>query len=568
MKTLKRTFKFKILIPTATVIVAVVVLISIFLSLRLASMGNSLINEKLFAITNSLELHLEESEAKTRAAAVSMARDPEVAEAIKDGAIDEILRLLAPSLDLYGVTYYMVTDTDGIVLARTNEPESFGDSALFQQNIKDALAGIVSTYYGQGTFVKVAARTAAPVYAADGTLVGTISAGVRFDSDSEAEKLKKLFGSEVTVFLGDTRIVTTITLDGHSIIGTSLDPNIVDIVIGGKQEYFSDAVIFGVKYKTFYKPLLNAENEAFATIFLGIPLSDLITETNRSILEGIFLGISGLIISLTLLYFIISTISQPITKLSNQMHHIANGDLGIDVDVKGDDEVGALGKSLKKVAATLYKLLDDIDNMITEHKKGNIDYRMDTGEFFGDYKILADNILELAAYSMKDQLTDLPNRRSFNNRLKLEWERAIREKQSVSLLMIDIDKFKNYNDTFGHQQGDVTLQTVASTIRQSLNRSVDFAARWGGEEFVVLLPGTDAPGAFFVAERIRKAVEDADIPCEDERGRKAYISIGVSTQVPASSEGIEGFIAAADIALYEAKETGRNKVVAHKAITG
>ena len=564
MKTQKKTFKFKILIPPAAVIIAVVVIISVFLSLRLSRTGDSLINEKLFAITNSLELHFENSEANTRAAAVSMARDNKVAAAIMESDTDGLLRILAPTLDLYRVTFYVVTDIEGNVLARTHEPGSFGDSLIGMQNVKDALAGKVSTYYEEGVLVKVSVCTGAPVYDDNGAIIGAILAGVRFDLDSEAEKLKKLFGSEVTVFLGDTRIVTTITMDGRSIVGTTLDPRIAEIVIDGKREYFGDAEILGAKYKTFYKPLLNAKNEAFAAIFLGFPLSELIEETNRSIRDGVFLGVGGLIISLTLLYFIISSISQPITKLSNQMHHIANGNLSIDVIIKGNDEVGALGMSLKRVADTLHKLIDDIDMMIVEHKKGNTDYHLDTKEFFGDYKTLADNILELAAFSMKDQLTNMPNRRSFDNRLELEWERAIRKQQHISILMIDIDKFKNYNDKFGHQQGDVTLQTVAGAIKQSLNRSIDFAARWGGEEFAVLLPETDAPGAFHVAERIRKAVEDTVIPCDNEQGRKATISIGVDTMLPTFGSGVEGFIAAADNALYKSKKTGRNKVTAYQ----
>lgn len=557
----KRTFKFKIIIPTIVIIIALVVIINIFLSIRFSSMGNTLVNEKLFAITNSLQLYLEESMANSRVAAVSLALDVDAVKAVRDQDREALLQLFTARLDIYRIAYFTITDSSGRVLARTHEPECFGDSVLFQQNVKDALAGTVSSYFESGANERVSVITGAPVYDSDGALLGAVSAGVRFDLSSEADKLKNLFGSEVTVFYGDTRIVTTITRAGKSIVGTTLEPDIAEIVIKNKQVYFGDAVILGESYKTYYRPLLNADGEAFATIFLGIPLVELEEETNQSIREGIILGLCGLVISTVLLYLIISSISQPITMLSNEMYHIANGNLNIEINFKNNDEVGDLGKSLMKVAQTIHKLLDDIDRMITEQKKGNVEYCLDSQDFLGDYKTLADNILELAAFGMIDQLTGIPNRRSFDNRLELEWERAARGKQPISMLMLDIDKFKTYNDTFGHQQGDVTLRIISSTIKQTLNRSIDFTARWGGEEFVVLLPDTDADGAFSVAERIRAAIEAAEIPCDDIRGRKATISIGVHTLIPAHDDTAADFITAADNALYRAKETGRNKVV-------
>jgi diguanylate cyclase (GGDEF)-like protein len=167
----------------------------------------------------------------------------------------------------------------------------------------------------------------------------------------------------------------------------------------------------------------------------------------------------------------------------------------------------------------------------------------------------------LADFGMKDQLTGIPNRRSFDNRMDLEWKRSTREKKPLSVMIIDVDKFKNYNDTFGHQQGDVALQTVASTVKKSLSRSTDFAARWGGEEFVILLPTTDATGAGLVAEKVRREIEKAVVPCDNAKGEKITVSVGVSTQTPAPGLTIGSFISIADEALYKAKETGRNRVV-------
>jgi len=163
--------------------------------------------------------------------------------------------------------------------------------------------------------------------------------------------------------------------------------------------------------------------------------------------------------------------------------------------------------------------------------------------------------------SMTDQLTDIPNRRSFDNRLNMEWRRAIREKSPISLLMFDVDKFKTYNDIYGHQQGDAVLRAVAKIIEQGLKRPGDFAARWGGEEFVALLANTGRLGALEVAERIRAAVEKINLTCDECSDTvPVTISIGVESLIPEQSNSLDLFISAADNALYEAKAAGRNCV--------
>ena len=163
--------------------------------------------------------------------------------------------------------------------------------------------------------------------------------------------------------------------------------------------------------------------------------------------------------------------------------------------------------------------------------------------------------------SMIDQLTELPNRRSFDDRLGMEWRQAIREKTPISMLIIDIDKFKHINDTYGHQQGDIVLKIISGIFSQLLRRPGDFAARWGGEEFTVLLPNTPLKGAMEIAEKLRKDIEATVIPLDNGLEVQITVSIGVNSQVPTINSSSEIFIANADKALYTAKDTGRNKVV-------
>jgi diguanylate cyclase (GGDEF)-like protein len=173
--------------------------------------------------------------------------------------------------------------------------------------------------------------------------------------------------------------------------------------------------------------------------------------------------------------------------------------------------------------------------------------------------------------SMTDQLTSVPNRRNFDNRMFLEWNHARRNNVPLSIFFADIDNFKIYNDKYGHMQGDIALQTIAQVIMKSLRRSNDFTARWGGEEFVVLLPTTSLDGALEVAENIRKNIKNTVIPYAEgsddismDGAETVTVSIGVNTIVPGKSSLMNEFISAADHALYEAKKNGRDQVHKHE----
>ena len=162
---------------------------------------------------------------------------------------------------------------------------------------------------------------------------------------------------------------------------------------------------------------------------------------------------------------------------------------------------------------------------------------------------------------LTDALTGVSNRRAFDNQVNYEWHRAIREQREISLLMLDIDKFKVYNDTYGHPQGDAMLRSVAGALRSVIKRSMDIVCRYGGEEFVVLLPGTGRDGALLVAENLRIAVEQVVVLLADQKTpTRATVSIGVSSILPETSDQVDVFIKAADDKLYLAKQNGRNRV--------
>ena len=174
---------------------------------------------------------------------------------------------------------------------------------------------------------------------------------------------------------------------------------------------------------------------------------------------------------------------------------------------------------------------------------------------------LADANIELQKLAALDGLTGIANRRRFDEVLPVEWQRGQRERKPLSLLMCDIDCFKHHNDTFGHQAGDMCLKKTAAILTEHLKRPADLAVRYGGEEFAIVLPDTDAAGAMQVAEACRAhlaalAIENTG----SASGDVVTMSIGVATVVPGPDSSVAELMSRADKALYAAKSDGRNKV--------
>lgn len=167
---------------------------------------------------------------------------------------------------------------------------------------------------------------------------------------------------------------------------------------------------------------------------------------------------------------------------------------------------------------------------------------------------------ELANLAATDPLTNLNNRRMLDQRLQLEWDRALRGKHPLSILFIDIDRFKLFNDTFGHAAGDEILATVAQCIGSAARRSVDMVARYGGEEFTVVMPDTGHEGAVQIGEAIRSKVETLGIANPGSETGLVTVSIGCATCVPADNGSAERLVSIADEQLYRAKSSGRNQV--------
>jgi len=234
------------------------------------------------------------------------------------------------------------------------------------------------------------------------------------------------------------------------------------------------------------------------------------------------------------------------------------GDTPPDTDEKSGTPAQMDIVEIKNFVSIMQKFIDNVNVMVTGLETGSPEPGATDDKFLDGYMATADNILEIAAFSMKDNLTGLSNRYGFDNRLILEWNRAARDKSALGLVIFAVDGCAECEDNKKH---DVLLKSVSETLEKSIKRSTDFIARWSDDEFAALLPITDADGASIVADRILMEVGNMNIPCMLERDGKSSVSIGVCVYTPEPNEQPAELINKAHDAFKKAKEAGGNSII-------
>jgi diguanylate cyclase (GGDEF)-like protein len=256
---------------------------------------------------------------------------------------------------------------------------------------------------------------------------------------------------------------------------------------------------------------------------MGAPRQQIVAAENRLLLIIAAVIGFGLIGSVAGALWLARSVTRPLRELEKGMTHFTNDNLTYRLDLHNNDEIGRLARDFNAMAERL---------MAHQHK--------------------------LEELSSRDGLTGLLNRREFDGRLSEEVQRAQRYTKPLSILLLDIDHFKNVNDRYGHQAGDEALISVADLIRLNA-RPMDVSCRYGGEELAMILPETDRSGAHILAERIRATVADARIATYRGDEIQVTVSIGIAA-FPLDGDAVAGLISAADRALYIAKQEGRNLV--------
>jgi len=264
-----------------------------------------------------------------------------------------------------------------------------------------------------------------------------------------------------------------------------------------------------------------------------------------------------------LLAVTIESLRHEISELRNQNHKLREQ---LTAKIVHEEQLSKTNNELQteiferqQTEAALRLLLDRLS-----HEKNDLEILLDTTTSHSDRieTLMYDKALSLAREVTIDGMTQIANRRAFDQRLATEWQRLAREEMPIAILLCDVDFFKRFNDRYGHPAGDDCLRAVAKSIEACIRRPADLAARYGGEEFAVILPNTDRDGATFIAEKVCQAVNKLEIPHEASYvGGFVSISIGIASILPERQVSPRSLIESADKALYLAKDQGRNRVV-------
>ena len=379
----------KILIPVIILVSVLVTIMVIFATTTFSSYNNQVFEEKLEVTINSLQNRLESMETATRSVSGIAASMPQVVGFVQARDREGLVRFLSPIINDSDVGQCIITDADGMVLARTHSPDQFGDSVLSQINIVEALKGNTAVFYEGGSLTKAAVRGGSPIFDAERRVIGSVSAAIRLDHDLFVDELKALYGTEATLFIGDERNNTTVLLDGKRAVGTKMSDNIKSIVVDRGQDYHGEAEILGKKFLAYYHPLKDSRGNAFATVFLGIPMAEAIKIVHDYTMLSILFSVIGLVIAiLILLHIIRSSIIKPVTKLVEATEHVARGAFDVKLDINSKDEIGILSRALTKMIKTVDDMTEDTIQTSMSASAGNLKAKADPSKYEGDYRKL------------------------------------------------------------------------------------------------------------------------------------------------------------------------------------
>nr|WP_290225064.1 diguanylate cyclase [Trichocoleus desertorum] len=292
-------------------------------------------------------------------------------------------------------------------------------------------------------------------------------------------------------------------------------------------------------------------------VVVVIPESDFMRQININTRYTILFCTVALMVAILIGVVTAQKIIQPILQINRSAKAIADGNLAQTVNTQGVHELELLSHSFNRMADQLQQSFTALENAnyVLERRVEERTAELERAN------------RELQRLSEVDGLTQIANRRYFDQYLAQEWHRLQREQQSLSLILCDVDFFKKYNDFYGHQGGDCCLQQVAQVLRQAVKRPSDLVARYGGEEFAVILPFTDFKGAIAVARSIQHGIYQSQVPhANSEVSDFLTVSLGVTSVVPTSRASPEQLVATADAALYEAKRQGRDRYISRSII--
>lgn len=328
--------------------------------------------QKAELAVNGLESVLATKKDETRAVTLFLARYGDIAGDVVSGDTAALIEKLTPMWKETDLDFVTVLDDKGVVLARLHEPDKKGDSLAGQANVKGALAGQVTSVIEPGTQVPLSARTGVPVKDASGKVVGVVSAGLSFSRENLVDLVKNLFNAEVTIFAGDTRLMTTIIQDGKRAIGTKLAPALAAKILSG-ESFQGEANILGLPYVTSYHPIRGTDGKPVGIYFSGIPMKE-IEEARGSVVRTVAM-LSAVVLLIGMLFqgWLVRKIVKGIRSMVLYMKEAEEGRLCAtreDFDVRSRDEVGDMADALASMTSKLCGIISELreDALVSAQK--------------------------------------------------------------------------------------------------------------------------------------------------------------------------------------------------------
>ncbi|SHI00722.1 methyl-accepting chemotaxis protein [Clostridium grantii] len=296
-----------------------------------------------------------------------ISQNPDIVKYMDEGNADglrDILTIISKDLN---VDFITVTDKNGLVLYRTNTPNESGDSIINQINIQKALEGNVYTTLENIDSQELLAVTGSPIINMNKEIIGVISTGFELSNVDILDNSKKIYKTDLTIFLNDVRLNTTIIKNGERVVGTQLNPAIAKKILEDKEQYIAEAEILDMPYICSYMPLMNTNNDVIGVVFSGQLKSDAVKKMNEIIFLIFVISVVVLIvISVFIFFFSLNVISKPLEKIMEASNKISNGDLYIDdFDINETDntkdEIIILSKSFYEMVNTMNMLINNIN---------------------------------------------------------------------------------------------------------------------------------------------------------------------------------------------------------------
>lgn len=342
--------------------------------------------------------------------------------------------------------------------------------------------------------------------------------GEHYLTNDFIDNIKEDTGLEITIFYNDIRMITTLYSDNKRITGSKMNSAIKkDVLDNGYSKFYDDVRIEEERFFAYYLPVHNGSENIIGAICILKPANQIHSKFAKQVIPLIAIIIAGVVIITYLNYLYFGKLNKNFKHIRNFLGEVTGGNLKAEMNREAlarEDEIGDVAKASVNMQRSLRNLI------------------------------------------VKDSLTDLYNRRYCNQNLKNLSEQYIKTGEPYTLAIADIDFFKKVNDTYGHIAGDEVLVSVAQIMKKSMDGK-GFAARWGGEEFLLVYTGCDMETTLTYLEMLVEAIREMRVEYDD-KAIKITISIGVAT---GNGDSVDKVLCTADDRLYHAKKEGRDRVV-------